>query len=77
MFCLCGAVPLVPFVLGMDAAALVASVMTGAVFFAIGSAKSIWSTYSRWWSGLETLIIGLAAAGLAYGIGSLLEGLIA
>lgn len=72
-FVVCGAVPLVPFVLGLPDSAVTASAMTAIVFFGIGSFKSIWSTYSWWRSGSETLIIGMAAALLAYIVGHLLE----
>jgi len=71
-FVLCGAVPLVPFLAGMQDAFWLACALTAAVFFAIGSAKSRWSL-SRWWtSGLETLAIGAGAAASAYLIGDVL-----
>ena len=54
----------------------VSTAVTAAVFFAIGSAKARWSLASWWRSGLETLAIGLAAAGLAYAVGHLLRGLV-
>lgn len=72
-FGVCGLVPLLPFVLALPAAALTATLMTAVVFFAIGSIKSIWSTQRWYWSGLETLAIGLAAAAMAYIVGLLLE----
>ncbi|MCF6344286.1 MAG: VIT1/CCC1 transporter family protein [Devosiaceae bacterium] len=75
-FSICGAVPLIPFLLGMDASAIIASIMTGMVFLAIGAAKSLWSL-QRWWSSaLETFFIGMFAAGLAYGIGVGLRALV-
>jgi VIT1/CCC1 family predicted Fe2+/Mn2+ transporter len=76
-FIVCGAVPLVPFLAGLPASAVTAAVATGIVFFAIGSAKSKWSTQGWLRSGLETLAIGLGAAGLAWAVGHLLERLIA
>jgi len=75
-FVLCGAVPLVPFLAGLEASATAAVVATGAVFFAIGSAKSIWSTQGWLRSGAETLAIGLGAAALAWAIGFFLERLL-
>jgi vacuolar iron transporter family protein len=72
-FVLCGCVPLLPFVFGLPSAALLATVTTALVFFGIGSFKSMWSTYSWWRSGTETLIIGMAAALLAYLVGRVLE----
>jgi len=74
-FIICGSVPLIPFVFGMDSSALVAIYATGAVFFIIGAMKSNWSTQKWYYSGMETFIIGMAAAGMAYGIGVMLRGL--
>ncbi len=76
-FFVCGAVPLLPFLFGGAGHALViAAVMTGAVFFGIGALKSKWSTTRWWFSGLETFVIGMVAAGVAYAVGALLKGLI-
>lgn len=74
-FFVCGAVPLLPFLLGgAGQALLIATIMTGAVFFGIGALKSKWST-ARWWaSGLESFVIGMVAASFAYGVGALLKG---
>lgn len=75
-FVVCGAVPLAPFVLALPEAPAIATVLTAAVFFAIGSARSRWSTRSWLRCGLETLAIGLAAASAAYVVGRVLEGLV-
>jgi VIT1/CCC1 family predicted Fe2+/Mn2+ transporter len=75
-FILCGIVPLLPYLLGQSSAFASAAVLTGAVFFAIGSAKSHWSLQSWWRSGLETLAIGAIAAGAAYLVGYLLQGIV-
>lgn len=69
-FLLAGAVPLLPFLLGLSQGFTVASVMTLITFFGIGSLKSIWSLAPWWRSGLETLAIGGVAAGIAYLVGS-------
>lgn len=74
-FVACGLVPLLPFLVGVADAFWLAAGMTGGVFFAIGSAKSRWSTAPWWRSGLETFILGSVAAGLAYGVGVLLKAL--
>jgi VIT1/CCC1 family predicted Fe2+/Mn2+ transporter len=72
-FVVCGLVPLLPFVFALPAADITATLMTAVVFFAIGSIKSIWST-RRWYrSGVETLLIGLAAAAMAFAVGVLLQ----
>lgn len=73
-FLVCGMVPLVPFILGLADAFKVATLLTAVVFFAIGSAKSLWFTTSWWKAGLETLAVGSAAAALAYAVGVLLRG---
>ncbi len=75
-FVTCGAVPLIPFIAGVPNAFQWAIVATGVVFFIIGSIKSWWSLASWWRSGLETLAIGMSAAGIAYVIGYLLRHLV-
>lgn len=72
-FMICGLVPLVPYLFGLGRPLLVSVVLTGSVFFIIGSIRSRWSTASWWYSGLSTLLVGSAAAGLAYLIGALLN----
>jgi VIT1/CCC1 family predicted Fe2+/Mn2+ transporter len=74
-FLLAGVVPLLPYMFGVDAALSWALAMVMLVFATIGSLKSLWSLQSWWRSGLETLSIGLAAAGIAYAVGYLLKGL--
>lgn len=75
-FCLCGLAPLVPFLFGGQYALWLSMIVTGVVFFIIGSAKSRWSTISWWRSGLSTLLVGAIAAALAYGVGVLLGRLV-
>ena len=70
-FLIAGMVPLLPFVFGLNNAFSVSAVLTMAVFFAIGAFKSKWSLDPWWRSGLETFLIGGAAAGIAYGVGTL------
>src|SRR5262249_56641078 len=65
-FLLCGSIPLLPFIAGAPAAISVSTVMTGATFFLIGSLRSRWSPAPWWRSGLETFLIGICAAVLAY-----------
>lgn len=74
-FCICGAVPLIPFLLQIDNAMAWASFLTGAVFFVIGAIKSRWSLAPWWRSGLETFFIGMLAASVAYAVGHLLRDL--
>jgi VIT1/CCC1 family predicted Fe2+/Mn2+ transporter len=75
-FVLCGAVPLLPFLVETAAQFQLAIVMTALVFFLIGSTKSRWSPVSWWRSGSETLAIGLGAAALAFLVGYALKGLV-
>ena len=72
-FVLCGAVPLVPFALGLPHAFLVSICATACVFVVIGAFKSQWSLAPAWRSAAETLLIGAAAATVAYGVGALLK----
>lgn len=71
------AVPVVPFLFAEGLPALAAAtLLTGAVLFAIGAVKSRWTHRSWLWSGLE--IVSLAAfAGIAgYLFGTVLPGLL-
>lgn len=75
-FALCGSLPLLPFVVGLASSAMITTVLTGAAFFLIGSIKSKWSTRGWLSSGLETTAIGMSAAGIAWLVGFLLNGLV-
>ena len=66
-FGLCGLVPLASYLIAYSLAWCVLA--TGMVFFAIGATKSRWSLAGWLRSGLETLLIGMSAAGLAFLIG--------
>ena len=73
-FMLCGLVPLLPFFLRDGIITRVDATwwsvaLTGAIFFGIGSLKSRWSLVVWWRSGVETTLIGLGAALIAYSIG--------
>jgi vacuolar iron transporter family protein len=72
-FLVCGLVPLLPYLFGLNHPLTLSIVMTGAVFFGIGSVKSLWSTSTWWRSGLSTFGVGAIAAGLAYAVGLLLN----
>ena len=74
-FAICGLVPLIPFLVGATNAFPISVVLTGAVFFVIGSIKSRWSTVPWWRSGLSTFFVGGIAAVLAYVVGLLLRNL--
>ena len=77
-----GFLPLVAFVVqyffpeSIEHAYFWSLVITSATFFGVGAAKS-WVVEQPWyWEGLETLAVGGAAAGLAYGVGRLLGGIV-
>ncbi|HKU74049.1 MAG TPA: VIT1/CCC1 transporter family protein [Pyrinomonadaceae bacterium] len=75
-FLICGLVPLLPYLLGMDHSLVISVVLTGIVFAVIGSIKSRWSTSSWWHSGLTTLFVGAIAASLAYFAGVIVKQLV-
>jgi VIT1/CCC1 family predicted Fe2+/Mn2+ transporter len=80
-FGLVGVVPLIPYLISFFSEAVkqivfpLSVILTFIAFFFVGSAK-IYVTGKNWFkSGLETLLIGSAAAIIAYGIGFFLRGL--
>lgn len=72
-FLAAGMVPLMPFILGLADPFPVSIALTLAVFAGIGAAKSHWSLSPWWRSSIETLLIGGAAALIAYLVGSLFD----
>jgi VIT1/CCC1 family predicted Fe2+/Mn2+ transporter len=81
-FFLAGALPLVSFVSNwlrpgtIDSPFVFSAAVTFLAFFVIGVFKGRYVN-QRWWvSALETTIVGGVAAGLAYGVGYLLNGLV-
>ncbi len=68
-FLVAGMVPLLPFIAGFASPFVWSAVLTGVTFFLIGTAKSRWSLAAWWRSGSETLLIGGAAAVIAYFVG--------
>ncbi|HEY7784158.1 MAG TPA: VIT1/CCC1 transporter family protein [Pyrinomonadaceae bacterium] len=74
-FLICGLVPLVPYLFSLQKSLRTSVVMTAIVFFGIGAVKSKWSTDSWWRSGISTLVVGGAAAALAYLAGMVLRDL--
>ena len=70
-FLVAGMVPLLPYLFGSEDAFRWSIAMTGLTFFAVGALKSIWSLAAWWRSGIETLMIGGAAAAIAYFVGTM------
>jgi len=77
-FVLAGALPLLPFLIpGASEHAFIISAITGGIaFFLVGAARSLVITKNLFVAGLEILIVGGAAAVIAYGLGSWVETLI-
>jgi VIT1/CCC1 family predicted Fe2+/Mn2+ transporter len=82
-FVIAGWTPLVPYLLALEFEALLAVeatftvslVAAGIAFFIVGSSRSL-VTNRRWYSaGAEMLLVGMLAAGVAFGVGFALGGL--
>jgi VIT1/CCC1 family predicted Fe2+/Mn2+ transporter len=77
-FLIIGSLPLLPFVLdwllpaGVPEPYAPSTALTASAFFLVGAAKSRFVSARWYWSGAETLLVGGAAAALAYGVGALL-----
>ncbi|HSL22568.1 MAG TPA: VIT1/CCC1 transporter family protein [Vicinamibacterales bacterium] len=72
-FAVCGFVPLLPFVFGMTSPLAEATILTALVFLGIGSLKGVVAATRWWYSAVETLVIGAAAAAVAFLIGIALK----
>ena len=72
-FLICGLAPLAPYLFSTEHSLPLSIVLTGFVFFAIGSVKSRWSTSSWWQSGLTTFVAGAIAASIAYLTGMIIR----
>jgi len=72
-FVFCGFLPVAPFVFGLNASVAVSVIMAAIAFFLIGSMRSRWSPIHWLRTGIETLVIGLASAGVAYLVGDFLK----
>lgn len=81
-FLVIGFIPLLPYVTDLLAPGVFgggvfacSAAMTGLAFFIVGAIKAPFVGESWWRSGVETLLIGGAAAAMAFGIGAALRGL--
>ena len=70
-FLVAGMVPLLPYLFSLGDPFRWSIVATALTFLAVGALKSVWSLAAWWRSGIETLIIGGAAASIAYFVGTL------
>jgi VIT1/CCC1 family predicted Fe2+/Mn2+ transporter len=79
-FILIGVLPLLAFLVDyfhpLSQPFLLSSLMTGVAFFSVGAVKSRFVTQHWSWAGLETLLVGSVAAGLAYAVGVMLKGVL-
>lgn len=76
-FVIAGSVPLLPFIFGAEGSFLLAAIMTGLTLFLVGGLLGQLVLHRHWFVwGLEMLVVGGAAASIAYGIGYLVGQLI-
>src|SRR5881396_1664071 len=73
LFAIGAAVPILPFVVARGRIAVASSAVVSALgLFAIGAAITVFTGVSVWRSGGRQLLLGLAAAGLTFGVGRLI-----
>ncbi len=73
LFCLGAVVPVFPFFFTSGAGAVIASLAVSALaLFAVGAGITLVTGKSAWRSGLRQTLFGMIAAGLTFGIGTLL-----
>jgi len=73
LFAIGAVVPILPFVVARGSIAVASSVVISAVgLFAIGAAITLFTGAPVWRSGGRQLLLGLAAAGLTFGVGKLI-----
>lgn len=77
-FVVAGALPLIPFLIPAAAehAFAISAVATAIAFFAVGASRSLVIKKNPFLAGIEMLLVGGAAAAIAYGLGSYVETLI-
>jgi VIT1/CCC1 family predicted Fe2+/Mn2+ transporter len=73
LFALGAVIPILPFVVARGAIAVVASAVVSALaLFTLGAAITVFTGTSAWRAGGRQLLLGLAAAGLTFGLGRLI-----
>jgi VIT1/CCC1 family predicted Fe2+/Mn2+ transporter len=74
-FIVAGGTPLVPYALALEPLFPLSIVFTGVAFFTVGASRSL-VTARRWYvNGGEMFLVGMAAATVAYVVGTVLKGL--
>lgn len=74
-FILAGSVPLMSYLFPVPAPFVVAVILTLLTLFVVGAARAAVTEAAWWRAGLEMLVIGAAAAAVAYAIGAFVSGL--
>lgn len=73
LFCLGAVVPVMPFFFASGFAAVAVSLGVSALaLFGVGAGITLVTGKPVWWSGLRQMLFGLVAAGVTFGIGTLL-----
>jgi VIT1/CCC1 family predicted Fe2+/Mn2+ transporter len=73
-FVVAGWAPLLPYIVGLGPAFRFSVAFTALAFFVVGASRSL-VTRRRWYvNGVEMLVVGMAAAGVAYSVGMALGG---
>ncbi len=73
LFAVGAAFPILPYVFWAGTTAIVISLVASAVgLFLVGSAITLMTGRSVWFSGLRQVVVGMAAAALTYGVGKLI-----
>jgi VIT1/CCC1 family predicted Fe2+/Mn2+ transporter len=70
---LVGAIPLIAYILSPSEIRFpIATLVTLATLFTVGTMRAAVTKINWWRFGLEMLLVGAAAAGIAYGIGAMI-----
>lgn len=73
-FTIAGFFPLIPYVFGLPNAFLLSCIIGGLTLFTVGALRTLITTVSFVRGGIEMLMIGSFAAGIAYVVGVVIEG---
>jgi VIT1/CCC1 family predicted Fe2+/Mn2+ transporter len=74
-FVVAGGTPLVPYALALEPLFPLSVVFTGVAFFTVGASRSLVTARSWYVNGAEMFVVGMAAAAVAFVVGTLLKGL--
>lgn len=72
-FVVAGFVPLVPYILPVSSSFVLSSIVGALTLFTVGALRSLITTISWLRGGIEMLVVGSAAASVAYFVGALVE----